>query len=150
MISRYEQFTTLISSIERGIQKIERDEMVRLGYKGAYAQYLAAMKRYPEGLTAAQLCDVCDKDKAAVSRTISELESHGLITRETGAAYRARITLTDEGRRVAEFVCRKAQAAVHAGGKGLTEDDRRIYFAALELIAHNLELISREGIPDTE
>ena len=78
MISRYEQFTALISSIDRAIQKIERDEMVKLGYKGAYAQYLAAMKRYPEGLTAAQLCYICDRDKAAVSRSVGELEAHGL------------------------------------------------------------------------
>lgn len=147
MISRYEQFTSLISGIERGIQKIERDEMVKLGYKGAYAQYLAAMRRYPEGLTAAQLCEICDRDKAAVSRMVNELEEKRLVEKETGAAYRARLTLTEEGRKLAEFVCRKAQAAVDAGGQGLTDEDRRIYFAALEKIARNLEMISREGIP---
>ena len=119
MISRYEQFTTLISGIERGIQKIERDEMVKLGYKGAYAQYLAAMKRYPLGVTAAQLCEICDKDKAAVSRVVGELEAKGLVIRESGAAYRALLTLSEEGRRVADFVCRKAQAAVDAAGFGL-------------------------------
>lgn len=150
MISRYEQFTTLISSIERGIQKIERDEMVKLGYKGAYAQYLVAMERYPEGLTAAQLCEICDRDKAAVSRIASELEEKGLVAKESGTAYRARLTLTEEGRRVAEFVCRKAQAAVDAGGKGLTDEDRRVYYTALETIARNLEVISRTGIPDNE
>ena len=148
MISRYEQFTALISGIDRSIQKIERDEMVRLGYKGAYAQYLAAMKRFPQGLTAAQLCDICDRDKAAVSRTVSELEAHGLIRRESGAAYRARLFLTDEGANVADFVCRKAQAAVDAGGFGLTDDDRRVYFSALEIIARNLESISHNGLPD--
>lgn len=150
MISRYEQFTTLISSIERGIQKIERDEMVKLGYKGAYAQYLAAMKRYPQGVTAAQLCEICDKDKAAVSRIVGELEEKGLVAKESGAAYRACLTLTEEGRRVADFVYRKAQAAVDAGGRGLTDDDRRVYYAALETIARNLEIIGREGIPDEE
>lgn len=150
MISRYEQFTALISGIDRAIQKIERDEMVKLGYKGAYAQYLAAMKRYPGGLTAAQLCDICDRDKAAVSRAVNELEAHGLIQREAGAAYRTRLTLTDEGRSVADFVCRKAQLAVDAGGKGLTDDDRRVYFSALEVIARNLDDISREGLPADE
>lgn len=148
MISRYEQFTALISGIERGIQKIERDEMEKLGYKGAYAQYLAAMKRYPEGLTAAQLCEICDRDKAAVSRVTGELEAKGLVIKESGASYRARLTLSKEGKQVADFVCRKAQAAVDAGGYGLTEEDRRIYFSALERIARNLEIISRDGIPD--
>ena len=54
MRSRYEQFTYAISSIERHIQKIERDEMIKYGCKGAFAQYLAAMTHYPDGLTAAQ------------------------------------------------------------------------------------------------
>lgn len=148
MVSRYEQFTSLISSIERGIQRIERDEMVKLGYKGAYAQYLAAMKRYPEGLTAAQLGEVCDRDKAAVSRIMSELEEKGLVARAGDMAYRARLVLTEEGMRVAEFVCRKAQAAVDAGGIGLTDAERRIYFSVLERIARNLEIICRDGIPD--
>lgn len=150
MISRYEQFSTLISGIERGIQKIERDEMVKLGYKGAYAQYLAAMKRYPLGVTAAQLCEICDKDKAAVSRVVGELEAKGLVIRESGAAYRALLTLSEEGRQVADFVCRKAQAAVDAAGFGLTENDRLVYFAVLERIARNLEIIGRDGIPDEE
>lgn len=150
MISRYEQFTTLISGIERGIQKIERDEMVKLGYKGAYAQYLAAMKRYPLGVTAAQLCEICDKDKAAVSRVVGELEAKELVIRESGAAYRALLTLSEEGKRVADFVCRKAQAAVDAAGFGLTENDRLVYFAVLERIARNLEIIGRDGIPDEE
>lgn len=148
MVSRYEQFAALISGIERGIQKIERDEMEKLGYKGAYAQYLAAMKRYPEGLTAAQLCEICDRDKAAVSRVVGELEAKGLIIKESGASYRVLLILSEEGRRLAEFVCRKAQAAVDAGGYGLTEEERLIYFAALERIAKNLEMIGRNGIPD--
>lgn len=148
MVSRYEEFTAMISGIERMIQKIERDEMEKLGYKGAYAQYLVAMRRYPEGLTAAQLCEICDRDKAAVSRVTGELEARGLVIKESGASYRARLNLSEEGQRLAEFISRKAQAAVDAGGYGLTEEERRIYYVALERIARNLEIISRDGIPD--
>ncbi|MBR2718208.1 MAG: MarR family transcriptional regulator [Clostridia bacterium] len=150
MISRYEQFAALISGIERGIQRIERDEMEKLGYKGAYAQYLAALRRCEGGVTAARLCEICDRDKAAVSRMVGELEQKGLVNRESGASYRACLTLTEKGRTVAELVCRKAQAAVDAGGAGLTEEERRIYFTALERIAGNIESISREGLPDNE
>ena len=40
MIDRFEQFVSYISAIHRDVQKIERDEMVKYGLKGAYAQYL--------------------------------------------------------------------------------------------------------------
>ena len=50
MISRFEQFSFTISNIYRSIQKIEREEMDRYGLKGVYAQYLVALKRFPQGL----------------------------------------------------------------------------------------------------
>ena len=74
MIDRFELFVAAISGIYRDIQKIERDEMVKYGLKGPYAQYLVAMKRCPQGITASALCEVCDKDKAAVSRMLGEME----------------------------------------------------------------------------
>lgn len=152
MRSRYEQFSYAISSIQRHIQKIERDEMITLGYKGAFAQYLAVMTHYPDGLTAAQLCDICDKDKAAVSRTVAEMEEKGLIRRGDGqdTSYRARLTLTDEGRRAADFVLRRAEAAVDACG--LTADNRDAFYTALHTIARSLEAVCLTGLPthDTE
>lgn len=151
MRSRFEQFTFVISGIYRYIQKIERDEMVKYGYKGAYAQYLVAIHHHPEGLTSSQLCEACDKDKAAVSRVIAEMEQKGLVTR--GAAedsvYRARIRLTDEGLRAARFVDERARAAVLAAGKGLTDENRTVFYETLGLIAGNLQNLSKEGIPET-
>ena len=74
MVSRFEHFSASISCIYRYIQRIERTEMEKYGLKGPYAQCLLAMRRYPEGITAARLCEVCDKDKAAISRMMVELE----------------------------------------------------------------------------
>lgn len=58
MESRYELITASISSMYYDIQKIERIEMARYGLKGPHAQCLLAMKRHPEGITAARLCDI--------------------------------------------------------------------------------------------
>ena len=91
MVSRYELFSSAISSIYHDIQRIERTEMARFGLKGPHAQCLVALNRYPEGITAARLCEVCEKDKAAVSRIIAELEEEGMVTRDSqgGSRYRA-------------------------------------------------------------
>ena len=81
MVDRFAQFVAGISCINRCIQKIERDVMVHYGLKGPHAQYLIAMSRYPDGVTATQLSSLCEKDKAAVSRAVSELEKSGLLHR---------------------------------------------------------------------
>lgn len=150
MIRRFEQFSFAISSIYRSIQKIERDEMIKYGLKGPYAQYLVAMDRYPEGITAAQLCEICDKDKAAVSRALGEMESKGLITKESAndSGYRALVRLTPEGKQAGAYVAQKAKIAVSAAGMGLTDEKRAIFYEALYRIAGNLQSISENGLPE--
>lgn len=149
MLSRYEQFSALISGLYRSIQKIEREEMEKYGFKGAYAQYLAAMRRHPEGVTSAQLSEICDRDKAAVSRAVTEMEEKGLLLRtgQKDNLYRAQLTLTEAGRQAAEFVARRGQEAVDAADLGVSEEDRRILYATLSTIAENLQSIHQNGFP---
>lgn len=150
MLSRFQQFSFVISEINRHIQKIERDEMIKYGCKGAFAQYLVTLLSHPEGLTAAQLCRLCDKDKAAVSRIVNEMQEKGLVTRssENARAYNALILLTNEGRKAAEYVCMKARAAVKAVGSEMSEEERRVLYSLLDAIAVKLQDIIDKGIPD--
>ena len=147
MLHRFSQFCFGISAIQRSIQKIERDEMESRGFKGAFAQYLVVMVQYPDGVTASQLCDLCDRDKAAVSRAVTEMEERGLITRQ-GKSYRARLFLTPLGEETARFVCSRAVVAVAEAGKGLSEEERAAFYRVLERIAANLQEICKDGLPD--
>ncbi len=147
MLERFEQFSAAISAIYRDIQKIEKDEMDRLGYKGAFAQYLVLLRRNPEGLTAAEICELCDRDKAAVSRVMAEMEEKGLVVR-FGSAYRARLALTELGLDAADFVACRAQVAVLEAGKGLSDRDRVIFYEALSRVASNLQALSQQGLPE--
>lgn len=148
MVSRFEQFSTSISCIYRYIQKIERVEMEKYGLKGPHAQCLLAMSHYPEGITAARLCEVCDKDKAAISRMVAELEEKGLIVRgnANGVRYRAQLRLTELGEAAASHVEQRARLAVEEAGAGMTDQQRITMYAALDLIAGNLQTICAEGL----
>lgn len=149
MLNRFEQFTSAISALCRDVQKIERDEMEKQGLRGAFAQYLLAISRYPEGITASALCEVCDKDKAAVSRVIGEMESKGLLKKisDGTSQYRAKLILTPAGEEAAAFVRERASIAVEMAGSGLSDDDRMAFYKALELISANLQKICKNGIP---
>ena len=149
MLNRFEQFTSVISALCRDVQKIERDEMEKQGLRGAFAQYLLAISRYPEGITASALCEVCDKDKAAVSRIIGEMESKGLLQKinDGTSQYRARLSLTPAGEEAAAFVRERASAAVELAGSGLSDEDRKAFYKTLELISENLQEICKKGIP---
>ena len=148
MENRYETLSGSIACMYHDIQKIERTEMARYGLKGPHAQCLLAMKRHPEGITAARLCGVCDKDKAAISRTLTELEAAGMIHREhrNGSKYRANLLLTDQGNVAAETVVEKARLAVELAGTGFSDEEREIFYRVLSIIAENLHKLCREGL----
>ncbi len=122
--------------------------MAKYGLKGAHALCLLAMSRYPEGITASHLCEICDKDKAAISRTLGELEREGLVRRDVtnGSGYRAALTLTDLGQEAACCVEDRAKCAVNAAGDGLTDAQREALYEALDLLAANLHEICQVGL----
>ena len=150
MIERFERFSSAFSSVYRYIQKIEREEMEKQGLKGAFAQYLMALHRHPEGMTASQLCEECDMNKAAVSRAIGEMEECGLVAKQSegDSAYRALLFLTERGSQVVQFVYARGVIAVEKGGEGLSEENRRIFYDALKLIEGNLHRICQSGLPE--
>ena len=148
MENRYELLSGAISCMYHDIQKIERVEMARYGLKGPHAQCLLAMKNHPEGITAARLCEVCEKDKAAVSRTLAELEEVGMIYRENrnGSRYRSALMLTEQGEIAAEAVVEKARMAVERAGIGFGEAEREVFYRVLAIIAGNLHKLCKEGL----
>ena len=150
MIGRFEQFCTAISAIQHSIAKIERMEMEKYGLKGPHAQCMLVMERNPEGITAAQLCGTCEKDKAAISRTLAELEAAGMITREdpNGKRYRSMLYLTDKGRAVAEQVSDRVHEAVSQVGNSYDVETREIFVHVLNKIALNLQELSQKGLQE--
>lgn len=150
MISKYEHFSLSVSCIYHDIQKIERTEMEKFGLKGPHAQTLLAMHRHPEGVTSAQLGQIIEKDKAAISRSVAELEEKGMLIRsqQGGSSYRALLTLTPQGIAAAETVSEKARLAVEQAGAGLNDGQREVFYQVLALIAGNLHTICKNGLKD--
>lgn len=148
MLGRYELLSSSVSSMYHDIQKIERVEMSKFGLKGPHAQCILALNRHPEGLTISQLCEICDKDKAAISRTISELETVGMVLRgeRNGSRYRAPLTLTEQGITAAQAVSERAHLAVEQAGLGLDDQQRQVFYQVLALISHNLHTICKDGL----
>lgn len=149
MESRYELLSGVISGIHHDIQKIERVEMAKYDLKGPYAQCLLALKRHPDGITAARLCEICEKDKAAVSRILAELEDSGMVNREhrNGSRYRANLFLTEQGHIVAGTVVEKVRQAVELAGVGFSEEEREVFYRVLSIISGNLHRLCQDGLP---
>ena len=148
MLDRYEKFSLAIAEINRCWHKIAGEELAKYNLKASHVTYLLVLDRYPEGLTAPTLAELCDRDKADVSRMLSILEDKGLVTKDGIGSnrYRGFLRLTPEGQTVAEELSRRAELAVEQAGEGLTERERIIFYSALDTITKNLRRISQEGL----
>ena len=150
MQERFERFSLMLSEISRYWHKLTAEEMEVYGLKGNHSIYLLTMSHYPEGITAPLLCTYCGRDKADVSRMMAMMEEKGLVAKE--GVHRNRyggvFKLTPEGMAAAEHVRRRADLAVELAGKDLSEENRTIFYEALDSITKNLRTLCQEGLPE--
>ncbi len=149
MLERFERFSLAISQINKHWHKLSAEEMERYGLKGTHCVYLLALSRNPSGLTAPQLCEACGKDKADVSRMMKILEQKEMVYKDGGHQnrYGGVFMLTKLGQDAANHVRERAIQAVEYAGGELTEEQRTVFYDALESIVEKLTELSKDGIP---
>ena len=152
MEERFETFTLLIASISRSIRRLKTEETAEYNLKSPHVSILYQL--YKEGsLTAAEICEACDEDKAAVSRSIVYLEENGFLTRTTqreGSAraakhYRAALSLTDKGREVGAQLAARIDHELDVVADGVSEEERVILYRTLGRIDRNLAALCEKS-----
>ena len=140
MDERFETFTVLINQISRSIRRIKAEQMESINLKGPHVSCLYYLSK--DGpLTAAELCDRCEEDKAAVSRSLEYLEQNGYLQIPEGKRYRRPLVLTQKGAAAGAEVSRRIDSIVALASCDVLEEDRLAMYRALSIISKNLEKI---------
>ena len=140
MEQRFETFTALVTAISRDIRKIKTEEMAEFHLKGPHVSCLYYL--YKQGaLTATALCELCEEDKANMSRILEYLENNGYLVPRASRRYRAPIALTERGHTVGAYIAEKIDRILFAAGEGVSEEHRRILYECLTKIHTNLKNI---------
>lgn len=146
MEKRFETFTILISKINRCIQKLKSEEMSEFNLKTSHVSCLYYLYKNNNQLTAKELCDACDEDKAAISRAIKYLETEGFLACEskTEKRYKSPLSLTEKGKLAAEKLSQKVDKYVELASAGISEEKRQIFYDSLISIGENLQKLCDE------
>ena len=157
MENRYETFTLLVSSISRSIRRIKADAVAEYGLKSPHVTCIYYLHKQP-ALTAAELCELCDEDKAAISRSLLYLEENGFLIREVPAPtrrtkggakhYRAALYLTDKGEEVARYIAERIDTVLDQVSLGVNDHDRATLYRVLEQIDRNLLQMCEDAAKD--
>ena len=146
MQERFETFTVLINRISRNIRKIKNQEMAEYNLRSAHVSclyYLYSSDR----LTATELCERCEEDKATISRALDYLETNGYINCETQTTkrYKSPLYLTEKGNEVGKKISDKINGVLDEISGGLSEEERVAFYRSLSIISESLETISKNG-----
>ncbi len=146
MEERYQTFTRLIAKCSRGIQRIKNWGMAEFSLKSSHVSCLYYLYANGNPMTAKELCDACGEDKAHVSRSIDKLETDGYVVcqSKTKKRYNSPISLTERGVEIAEKIVQKVDGVLEKSSEGLSEENRRIFYESLWVIANNLDKIYKE------
>ena len=151
MSDHFSKFSRCLCQIDNYWHHLAAQEMANYDLNSPHVVYLNALyDAGEEGITAARLGQLCGKNKADVSRMVAILEKKNLVKKAAtgGNMYRAKLSLTAEGRKAALHVRRRTALAVKLAGSGLTAQERETFFKALELITGNLQQLSQNGLPE--
>ena len=145
MQERFETFTVLINRISRNIRKIKIQEMADYNLRSSHVSCLYYLY-INKGLTATELCERCEEDKATVSRALDYLEKNEYIACRTQCTkrYKSPLFLTEKGRDVGRLIAVRIDGVLNAIGDGLTEEERAAFYRSLSIISDSLESVSNK------
>lgn len=146
MTERFETFTVLINRISRNIRKIKNQKMAEYDLRSAHISCLYYLYT-GDSLTATDLCERCEEDKATVSRSLDYLESNGYLTCQSQRTkrYKSPVLLTEKGKIIGKEIADKVDNVLDAVSIELTEAERIEFYRCLTLISESLERLCQTG-----
>ena len=142
MEERFETFSALIAKISRNIRKIKNQEVASYKLRSSHASCLYYLYVFG-ALTATELCDRCEEDKATISRSVDYLEKNDFVICESTAAkrYKAPFQLTEKGKEAAKKISDRIELVLAEIDAGQTPEERLILYRSLSRISDLLEKI---------
>ena len=139
MQDRFVMFTTLIGNISRSIFRMKSELMSEFDLKSSHVSCLYYL-HHGMAKSSAELCRVCDEDKANISRAVKELEERGMIVRQRDSRGRrsGRLAITDDGHEIAIFITEQIDNILAVLDGAATDEERRIMYKALSGISTRL------------
>ena len=141
MTQRFETFTVLINRISRNIRKIKNQEMAAYNLRSAHVSCLYYMY-IQEGITATELCEKCEEDKATVSRALDYLEQTGFVAGTKAKRYKSPLMLTEKGALVGKQIADKIDAVLEEVSVVLSEEERYAFYHSLAIISESIDAVA--------
>ena len=145
---RFEEFSSLISSVYGNIQKLKARYTTQFGLKAVHVLWLYLLRTHPEGMSASELAAAAQSNRSLVSREVDELFDKGIIfTQETGGKrrYGWKLVLTDKGRQIADLIAAIAADVQKTVSRNISEEELIMFYRTLKVLANSFDELSQSN-----
>ena len=147
MNERFETFTVLIAKINRNIKRIKNQEMAQYELRSQHVSCLYYLY-VTQGLTATDLCERCDEDKASISRAIEYLEANGYVSCQSKSSkrYKSPLLLTEKGAEAGKRIADKIDLVLEWVSRAMSEGERVEFYRNLTKISDELAKVAENKL----
>lgn len=143
----------MIDATHKCISKIKQELILDSEVKSVHTFWLYVLLKHKDGLTASELAAKSKIDRSLVSREMQALYKSGYIEIEQAGkkrGYNSRITLTEEGTRVAKIISDAAYKIQSAVSREISDSELASFYSTFEKIYTGLERFSTSALEDVE
>ena len=145
MNERFETFTVLINRLSRNARKIKNQAFAEYNLKSPHVSCLYYLYLSQE-LTASELCEKCEEDKATISRALDHLEQNGYLSQRSndGKRYKYPLILTEQGMELGRKIANTIDQVLQETSIGLSDSERQEFYRCLAIISKNLDTAAND------
>ena len=139
MDNRFGTFTMLLSKISKNIRKIKNKRIEDYGLKSIHVSIIFFIY-FNKTMTATELCEKCEADKATVSRTLEFLENENYLICDSkySKRYNSPFELTKKGLELGKDITERIQNVLLELDDCLTEAERKQFYESFTKISNKL------------
>ncbi|NLZ75527.1 MAG: hypothetical protein GX914_03395 [Erysipelotrichia bacterium] len=143
MKDRFANFTAMTNRINRNVYRIKFKALEGFDIKTVHVPCLYHLLR-KDGLTATELCKLCEEDKAIMSRTLDYLEKKEYVFVESKKTkrYNCPYYLTEKGRKLAEMLNYKIETVLDEVNEHIPDEELAKFYSYLSTLDESLEFIA--------
>lgn len=145
---RFEEFSSLITSVHGNIQKLKVRYKTQLGLKPVHVFWIYLLRTHPEGMSASELAAAAQSDRSLISRGIDELFDKGIIfTQGNGSKrrYGWKLRLTDKGRQLADTISAIAADIQKTVSRDISEENLITFYRTLKILANGFDELNQSS-----
>ena len=149
--NRFVLFTSRISALNKGVQKIKLAEIEHYGLKAVHIIWVYLLAQNPEGYTCAELARQSQTDRSLISRELDWLCREGIVQvtdqPEPGKRrqYNQNLLLTEKGYQIADVIERESRRIQAEMNHGIPEEDLNTFYRVFNLLTDRMNDLCRDS-----